>query len=68
MMGHLPGAVVSLAGWVWGAWILFLLSELCCLFWGGNGTTKSLLGTGLQPSHLKEHALDMAVGTQLLLV
>lgn len=40
----------------------------CAHFGGDAGTTKSLPGRGLEPSHLKEHALDMAEGTQHLLV
>lgn len=44
-------------------------SAVCARFGGGRTrTAKSLQGRGLQPSHLKECALDVAEWTQLLLV
>lgn len=71
MVGHLYGAVMLVLGWAGGAQTPVLQGELCCMrILGGTGTMKSLLGRGrgLQPSHLEECALDVAEGTQLLLV
>ncbi|XP_075025791.1 uncharacterized protein LOC142090997 isoform X1 [Calonectris borealis] len=48
-VGHLYGSVVLVLGWARGAQTPFLQGELCCVrtcmcvFWGGTGTTKSLL-------------------------
>uniref|UniRef100_A0A8U7MVD9 Uncharacterized protein n=1 Tax=Corvus moneduloides TaxID=1196302 RepID=A0A8U7MVD9_CORMO len=67
---YICGVVVLVLNWAWGAQTPFLQREsVLCMFWGGL-RLKSLVGKGKvsHPSDLKVCPLDVAEGTQLLLL